>query len=26
MPEITGWKWGQESVSGGVRSTEADNA
>jgi xylulose-5-phosphate/fructose-6-phosphate phosphoketolase len=26
MPEIAGWKWGQESVSGGVRSTEADNA
>jgi xylulose-5-phosphate/fructose-6-phosphate phosphoketolase len=26
MPEITGWKWGQESASGGVRSTEADNA
>ena len=26
MPEIIGWKWGQESVSGGVRSTEGDNA
>ena len=25
MPEITGWKWGQEAASGGVRSTEADN-
>jgi xylulose-5-phosphate/fructose-6-phosphate phosphoketolase len=25
MPEITGWKWGQRSASGSVRSTEADN-
>jgi len=25
MPEITGWKWGQEASSVGVRSTEADN-
>jgi fructose-bisphosphate aldolase class I len=25
MPEITGWRWGQEGVSTGVRSTEADN-
>jgi len=25
MPQITGWRWGQEVVSGGVRSTEADN-
>jgi len=25
MPEITGWKWGQEAASAGVRSTEADN-
>ena len=25
MPEITGWRWGQERVSTGVRSTEADN-
>jgi xylulose-5-phosphate/fructose-6-phosphate phosphoketolase len=25
MPEITGWRWGQEASSGGVRSTEADN-
>jgi xylulose-5-phosphate/fructose-6-phosphate phosphoketolase len=25
MPEITGWKWGQEAASGGGGSTEADN-
>jgi xylulose-5-phosphate/fructose-6-phosphate phosphoketolase len=25
MPEITGWKWGQEAASAAVRSTEADN-
>jgi xylulose-5-phosphate/fructose-6-phosphate phosphoketolase len=25
MPEITGWRWGQERVSTEVRSTEADN-
>jgi xylulose-5-phosphate/fructose-6-phosphate phosphoketolase len=25
MPEITGWRWGQEASSVGVRSTEADN-
>jgi xylulose-5-phosphate/fructose-6-phosphate phosphoketolase len=26
MPEITGWKWGQEAgASASVRSTEADN-
>jgi xylulose-5-phosphate/fructose-6-phosphate phosphoketolase len=25
MPEITGWRWGQEAASAGVRSTEADN-
>jgi xylulose-5-phosphate/fructose-6-phosphate phosphoketolase len=25
MPEITGWRWGQETVSASVRSTEADN-
>ncbi len=25
MPEIAGWKWGQEAASAGVRSTEADN-
>jgi xylulose-5-phosphate/fructose-6-phosphate phosphoketolase len=25
MPEITGWRWGQEAASTGVRSTEADN-
>jgi xylulose-5-phosphate/fructose-6-phosphate phosphoketolase len=25
MPEITGWRWGQEATSAGVRSTEADN-
>ena len=25
MPEITGWRWGQEAASVGVRSTEADN-
>src|SRR5262245_1975337 len=25
MPEITGWRWGQEAKAGGVRSTEADN-
>jgi xylulose-5-phosphate/fructose-6-phosphate phosphoketolase len=25
MPEITGWRWGQEAASSGVRSTEADN-
>ena len=26
MPEITGWKWGQQAeASASVRSTEADN-
>ena len=25
MPEIAGWAWGREVVSGGLRSTEADN-
>jgi xylulose-5-phosphate/fructose-6-phosphate phosphoketolase len=25
MPEIVGWRWGQEAASAGVRSTEADN-
>jgi xylulose-5-phosphate/fructose-6-phosphate phosphoketolase len=25
MPEIVGWRWGQEAMSTGVRSTEADN-
>src|SRR6516225_6804472 len=25
MPEITGWRWGQEAASAGVSSTEADN-
>jgi xylulose-5-phosphate/fructose-6-phosphate phosphoketolase len=25
MPEITGWRWGQEAASVVVRSTEADN-
>jgi xylulose-5-phosphate/fructose-6-phosphate phosphoketolase len=25
MPEITGWRWGQEAASAGIRSTEADN-
>jgi xylulose-5-phosphate/fructose-6-phosphate phosphoketolase len=25
MPEITGWRWGQEAAFAGVRSTEADN-
>jgi xylulose-5-phosphate/fructose-6-phosphate phosphoketolase len=25
MAEITGWRWGQEAGSAGVRSTEADN-
>jgi xylulose-5-phosphate/fructose-6-phosphate phosphoketolase len=25
MPEITGWRWGQEAASAGVPSTEADN-
>jgi xylulose-5-phosphate/fructose-6-phosphate phosphoketolase len=25
MPEITGWRWGQEAASAGVTSTEADN-
>jgi xylulose-5-phosphate/fructose-6-phosphate phosphoketolase len=25
MPEITGWRWGQESASATTRSTEADN-
>jgi xylulose-5-phosphate/fructose-6-phosphate phosphoketolase len=25
MPEITGWRWGQEAASVAVRSTEADN-
>ena len=26
MPEIAGWRWGQEAASAAVRSTEADNA
>jgi xylulose-5-phosphate/fructose-6-phosphate phosphoketolase len=25
MPEITGWRWGQEAASTAARSTEADN-
>ena len=25
MPEITGWRWGQEAASAAVHSTEADN-
>jgi xylulose-5-phosphate/fructose-6-phosphate phosphoketolase len=25
MPEVSSWKWGQEAISAGVRSTEADN-
>jgi len=25
MPEITGWRWGQEAASAGAHSTEADN-
>jgi xylulose-5-phosphate/fructose-6-phosphate phosphoketolase len=25
MPEITGWRWGQETASSGAVSTEADN-
>ena len=25
MPEFTGWRWGQEAATAGVRSTEADN-
>ena len=25
MPEISGWRWGQQSASGGSSSTEADN-
>jgi xylulose-5-phosphate/fructose-6-phosphate phosphoketolase len=25
MPEITGWRWGQEAAYAGVSSTEADN-
>ena len=25
MPEITGWKWGQEAGAASGRSTEADN-
>ncbi len=25
MPEITGWRWGQEAASAAARSTEADN-
>ena len=25
MPEITGWRWGREATSAGLRSTEADN-
>jgi xylulose-5-phosphate/fructose-6-phosphate phosphoketolase len=25
MPEITGWRWGQEAASAAVRSKEADN-
>jgi xylulose-5-phosphate/fructose-6-phosphate phosphoketolase len=25
MPEITGWKWGQEAASAAAGSTESDN-
>ena len=25
MPEIAGWRWGQEAAAAGIRSTEADN-
>jgi xylulose-5-phosphate/fructose-6-phosphate phosphoketolase len=25
MPEISGWSWGRDAASAGVRSTEADN-
>ena len=25
MPEISGWRWGQEAGAAGVHSTEADN-
>ena len=25
MPEITGWRWGQEAASARSQSTEADN-
>ena len=25
MAEISGWRWGQEAASAGVRSTEGDN-
>jgi xylulose-5-phosphate/fructose-6-phosphate phosphoketolase len=25
MPEITGWRWGQEAASAPAQSTEADN-
>ena len=25
MPEITGWRWGQDVASAGSHSTEADN-
>jgi xylulose-5-phosphate/fructose-6-phosphate phosphoketolase len=25
MPEISGWRWGQEAKAAGVHSTEADN-
>jgi xylulose-5-phosphate/fructose-6-phosphate phosphoketolase len=25
MPDITGWRWGEEAASAGVGSTEADN-
>ena len=25
MPEITGWRWGQDTASEAVPSTEADN-
>jgi len=25
MPEISGWRWGQEAASAGLSSTEADN-
>ena len=25
MPEITGWRWGQQAASVAVSSTEADN-
>ena len=25
MPEISGWRWGQEAAAAGASSTEADN-